>query len=92
MASLYLQLGDPTSARAELVKARNLQPENPTTWFNLGNFDFFHGHVVRSLPEFNRTIELDHTLDTMHSTAISGAQQAQAAAAGKHSTTGSPAG
>jgi hypothetical protein len=87
MASLYLQLGDRASARAELVKATNLQPENPTTWFNLGNFDFFHGHVVRSLPEFDRTIELDHTPDTIRITAISGAQQAQAAAA-KRSASG----
>jgi hypothetical protein len=89
MASLYLQLGDRTSARAELVKAKNLQPENPTTWLNLAIFDFFHGHVARSLPEFDRTIELDHTPDTTRSTAVSGAQQAQAAAAApKHSATG----
>jgi hypothetical protein len=93
LASLYFQLGDRTSARVELVKARNLQPQNPTTWFNLANFDFFHGHVARSLPEFVRTIDLDHTPDLMRSTAISGAQQAQAAAAaGKHGTTGSAAG
>jgi hypothetical protein len=91
MSSLYVQLGDLTSARAELIKARNLQPENPTTWLNLGLFDFFHGHVARSLPEFIRTIELDRTPDTTRATATSGAQQAQAAAAAaKQSASGSP--
>ena len=93
MSSLYLQLGDHAAARAELAKARNLQPQNPTAWLNLALFDFFHGHVAQSLPEFDRTIELDHTPDTTRATAISGAQQAQAAvAAGKHGASGSPAG
>ena len=93
LASLYLQLGDRTSARSELVQATDLQPQNPSTWFNLANFDSLHGNLARSVLEYYQTIELDHTPDPTRYAAIAGIQRGQAAlAARKHGTTGSPAG
>jgi cytochrome c-type biogenesis protein CcmH/NrfG len=84
LSNLYFQLGDRSAARAELVKARNLQPQNPTAWFNLAHLDYFHGHIARSLPEWLQTIALDHTPDVMRGTAIAAYQQGQAAIAAKH--------
>jgi hypothetical protein len=74
---------DSSAARAELVRARNLQPQNPVTSLNLGLFDFHHRRIALALPEFQRALDLDLTLDTTRTTAISGVLQSQAILAGK---------
>jgi cytochrome c-type biogenesis protein CcmH/NrfG len=88
LGNLYLQLGDHSAAHAEFVKAKNLQPQNPTSWFNLANGDYFHGHIAESLPEYFRTMQLDHTPDTTRVTALAAYQQGQAAIAAAHKAAG----
>jgi hypothetical protein len=46
--------GDGPSARAELVKAVDLQPRNPDTWQQLGSYDLAHGLPGSALKEFQR--------------------------------------
>jgi predicted Zn-dependent protease len=42
LSSIYLALGNPVAARAELVKATTLQPSNPDSWSALATFDTNH--------------------------------------------------
>jgi Flp pilus assembly protein TadD len=39
LAALYSFIGDQRNARAEYVRAVTLQPENPITWQQLGEYD-----------------------------------------------------
>jgi O-Antigen ligase len=82
LCSLEMDLGNARGARAELVKARELQPQNPVTWMNLGVFDFHHQRIAQALPEFERAMALDHTPDQTRATAISGTIQSRAILAG----------
>jgi hypothetical protein len=83
LCSLDMDIHDSSAARAELVKARNLQPQNPVTWLNLGLFDFHHRRIALAQPEFQRAADLDQTRDTTRTTGISGALESQAILAGK---------
>jgi O-Antigen ligase len=83
LCGLDMDIHDRSAARAELVKARNLQPQNPVTWLNLGLFDFHHRQIAIAQPEFQRALDLDLTLDTTRITGISGVLQSQAILAGK---------
>jgi len=83
LCSLNMDIHNVSAARAELVKARNLQPQNPATWMNLGVFDFHHRRIAQALPEFERAIALDRTPDQTRATAISGAIQSRAILAGR---------
>ena len=83
LCTLDMDLGNVAGARAELAKARQLQPQNPVTWMNLGVFDFHHGRIAQALPEFTRALALDHTPDQTRATAISGVSQSRAILAGK---------
>jgi hypothetical protein len=87
LCSLDMDIHDSSAARAELVRARNLQPQNPVTSLNLGLFDFHHRRIALALPEFQRALDLDLTLDTTRTTAISGVLQSQAILAGKQQPT-----
>ena len=82
LCSLDMDIHDRSAARAELVKAKNLQPRNPVTWLNLGLFDFHHRQVALAQPEFQQALNLDTTLDTTRVTGISGVLQSQAIRAG----------
>lgn len=82
LCSLDMDLHDPSAARSELVKAKSLQPQNPVTWVDLGLFDFHHRRIAQALPEFQRALELDKTMDATRETAIPGVQQSQAILAG----------
>jgi len=63
---IYGALQDRAAARAELVKATTLQPENPQTWTYLGSFDLQAHQPRLALAE----LETAHRLD-LTSTAIS---------------------
>ena len=82
LCSLEMDVHDRSAARAELVKANNLQPRNPVTWLNLGLFDFHHGQIARAQPEFQRALDLDLTPDTTRVTGIAGVLQSRAILAG----------
>ena len=45
-SAIYSALGNATAARSELVQATSLQPENPQTWLQLGEFDL-QAHQLR---------------------------------------------
>jgi hypothetical protein len=83
LCSLDMAIRDVPAARAELVKAKNLQPQNPVTWVNLGLFDFYHQRIATSQPEFERGLALDKTLDQTRITGMSGATQGRAILSGK---------
>ncbi|MGH2886414.1 MAG: hypothetical protein ACRDPA_27565, partial [Solirubrobacteraceae bacterium] len=53
--------GQPAAGRAELVKATQLQPDNPETWQQLGSFDLQAHHPQLALPELQRALGLDRT-------------------------------
>jgi hypothetical protein len=83
LCTLEMELHNVSAARAELVKARNLQPQNAVTWMNLGVFDFHHRRIIQALPEFKRALVLDQTPDATHLTAHSGTFQSEAILEGK---------
>jgi hypothetical protein len=83
LCSLDMDINDRSAARAELVRARNLQPQNPSTWLSLGLFDFHHRQIALAQPEFQRTLDLDLTTDTTRITGISGVLQSRAILAGR---------
>jgi O-Antigen ligase len=74
-SAIYGALGDQPAARAELLKATSLQPDNPLTWDQLGLFDLQNHQARLAVPE----LETAHRLD-LGSAAIS-QQVAQARAA-----------
>jgi hypothetical protein len=62
LAAIYQGMGQPASARRELQKAVNLQPDNPTTWLQLGEFDLASMHQPGlALAELRRALSLDLT-------------------------------
>ena len=61
LSELYQRVGDEAGARAELVKAVRLQPDNFAGWLALGSFDLA-GHNPRlALPSLQRAAALDPT-------------------------------
>jgi Flp pilus assembly protein TadD len=54
LSEIYLALGDPAAARAELVKATTLQPSNPDSWRALATFDLQHHRLVEASGELER--------------------------------------
>jgi hypothetical protein len=59
LSAIYTALGNPPAARAELVKAANLQPSNPETWEELGTFDLQAHHAADALRELQTALHLD---------------------------------
>jgi hypothetical protein len=58
LASILQALRRPAAARTELVKATQLQPSNPDTWYALGEFDAAH-----RLPGADAELQRAHALD-----------------------------
>jgi hypothetical protein len=57
LSAVYVGLGDLPAARAELVKATTVQPDNPATWVALAQFDLARGEPAlapRSLERARR--------------------------------------
>ncbi len=63
LSALYAGIGDPRSARAELIKATQLQPQNPDPWYPLGDVDYGHDNRRAALSELDLVVVMDHTPD-----------------------------
>ncbi|MBV9802876.1 MAG: O-antigen ligase family protein [Solirubrobacterales bacterium] len=61
LSAIYSALGQGAAGRAELVKATQIQPDNPETWQQLGSFDLQAHHPQLALPELQRALGLDRT-------------------------------
>ena len=59
LSALYQEAHDNASARAELVKAARLQPENPQSWLWLGQLDVADGRPGAAITELQRMLSLD---------------------------------
>ena len=59
LSSFDSGLRDGEAARAELVKATTLQPDNVQTWVMLGQYDVGAGRPDLALTEFQRALQLD---------------------------------
>jgi tetratricopeptide (TPR) repeat protein len=61
LSEIHLATGDPTAARADLVRATSRQSENPATWQRLGEFDLRHGQPRHAVAELDKAVGLDLT-------------------------------
>ncbi|HUA71198.1 MAG TPA: O-antigen ligase family protein [Solirubrobacteraceae bacterium] len=61
LSEIYSARHNPTAARQELVKATNVQPSNPETWEQLGEFDFDQHQPIVAVLEFQTAEFLDHS-------------------------------
>jgi hypothetical protein len=85
LSNLYQGIHDGPSARAELVKATRLQPDNPEPWTWLGSYALQTGDARGTLAAMNRVLALDHTPDPDTVTARAAIVQAQAMLAARGS-------
>lgn len=60
LATLYEGVKDYPAARAELVKATQLLPDDPEPWVWLGNFELAHGQPRQAITAMSRVLALDH--------------------------------
>ena len=81
LAQLYRSINDDAAARAELVRATQIQPQNPATWLQLGTLQLQTGDLRQAIVSMNRVGSLDRTPDSAVRTAVSVKNQAQAAIA-----------
>lgn len=58
LASLYQAVGDERSARAQLLRAVDRQPQNYDSWLALGSFDLQNHQPRRALPSLERALAL----------------------------------
>jgi hypothetical protein len=61
LSEIYSARHDPTAARQELVKATSVQPSNPETWEQLGEFDLAQQQPIVAVTEFQTAEFLDHS-------------------------------
>jgi hypothetical protein len=78
LSTLYRGIGDSASARAELVKATQLQPHNPSTWELLGALEQQQHNPRRTIAAMDHVLALDHTADPNTTAAAAAIAQAQA--------------
>jgi hypothetical protein len=62
LSQLYASQGDTAAARAELVKAVNLQPDNYESWYALGTYDLGRNQPRRALVSLERAYSLNPTI------------------------------
>jgi Tfp pilus assembly protein PilF len=79
LAQLYRSANDDAAARAELVRATQIQPQNPATWLQLGNLQLQTGDLPQAIASMNRVGLLDRTPDSTVRTAVSVIDRARAA-------------
>ncbi len=77
LSTLYHGVKDDPAARAQLVKAIQLQPQNPQTWVTLSVFDLATGDFRQTIVAAQHALALDHALDIPALTAISALAQAR---------------
>ncbi|MBV8216963.1 MAG: O-antigen ligase family protein [Solirubrobacterales bacterium] len=61
LSEIYSARHDPAAARQELVKAANVQPSNPETWEQLGEFDLAQQQPIVAVLEFQTAEFLDRS-------------------------------
>ena len=61
LSAIYSAARDPNAAREELVKATNVQPANPESWEQLGEFDMSQHEPVLAVLELQTAKFLDRT-------------------------------
>jgi cytochrome c-type biogenesis protein CcmH/NrfG len=59
LAAIYTAIGDAKAAGDELLSATRRQPENPQTWFGLGEFYLQQNEPASALSPLNRARTLD---------------------------------
>lgn len=59
LSAIFSSVGNEQAARAELVDATRLQPENPATWQQLGFYDLRRHDPGSALPAFRHALSLD---------------------------------
>jgi len=69
LASLYQSLNDDASARAELVRATQIQPDNPVPWAQLSSFDLQTRRFQDAIADGAHVDALDFTPDANRETA-----------------------
>jgi hypothetical protein len=79
LALLYQSAHDNAAARAELVKATQLLPDDPEPWAALGTFDQQNRAPRAAIADMNRVLVLDHTVDEWTTAAHATIAKAQAA-------------
>ncbi len=78
LSVLYQEANEPRAARAELVKATQLQPQNPQPWLWLGQLDLANGHPSDALVAMQQVFALNLPVDTTRLTANAVIIKAQA--------------
>jgi hypothetical protein len=78
LSVLYQEADDAHAARAELVKATRLQPQNPQPWLWLGQLDLASGHPSDALVAMQQVFALNLPVDTTRLTANAVIIKAQA--------------
>ena len=61
LSEIYSARRNPTAARQELVKAMNIQPSNPETYEQLGQFDLAQNQAIVAVLEFQTAQLLDRS-------------------------------
>jgi hypothetical protein len=79
LSALYERIHETAQARAELVDATALQPQNPVTWEQLGGFDLAAGKPRQAMAALGKAAVLDPTSEPLTAEIA----QASAAAAPK---------
>jgi Flp pilus assembly protein TadD len=59
LSVLYQEAHNSAAARAELVKATQVQPENPQSWLRLGQLDYAGGRYRAAIAELQHGLSLD---------------------------------
>jgi hypothetical protein len=75
LSALYQRIGDQVAARAELIRATRVQPENSATWLQLGSSALRTGDPATALRAMTRA----YTLNPGAGEAIAGIAQARVA-------------
>jgi tetratricopeptide (TPR) repeat protein len=69
LSVLYQDRHDRGRARAQLVKATQIQPENATSWVWLGQFDYASGDLQEAIDDMSRAVILDLPANSNYFTA-----------------------
>ena len=59
LSEIYRAAGDEPAARAALIDATHVQPQNFQTWLQLAGYDLQHGHPRLALSELTKTLSLN---------------------------------
>jgi hypothetical protein len=59
LSAIYAAVGDPGAAHAELTRAVRLQPANPATWLQLGEYDLQLGRRREAIAVLQAALYLD---------------------------------